>query len=48
MVWVHNKIKTTSKDDRTRYGSRKEKERQAEGEMKRLRQHDGMDRFKVR
>ena len=45
MVWAHNKINRTCKDDPTGPCTRRQKERQTEKEMGR--QHNGMDRFKV-
>ena len=33
MVWAHNKINRTCKDDSTGHGTRREKERQTEKEM---------------
>ena len=45
MVWAHNKINRTCKDDPTGHCTRREKERQTEKEMGR--QRNGMDRFKV-
>ena len=45
MVWGHNKINTTCKDDPTGHGSRREKERQTEKEMGR--QYIRMYRIRV-
>ena len=33
MIWAHNKINRTGKDDTTGHGARREKERQTEKEM---------------
>ena len=45
MVGAHSKINRTCKDDPTRYGIRRDKERQTEKEMGR--QHYGMDSLKL-
>ena len=45
VVWAHNKINKTCKDDPTRHGTRREKQRQTEEEIRR--QHSGMDTFKL-
>ena len=43
MVWAHNKINRTGKDDPEGHGTGREKERQTEKEM--ARQHTRMDRM---
>ena len=45
MVWAHKKIKRICKDDPTRHGTRREKERETEKGIGR--QHTRMDRFRV-
>ena len=45
MVWAHNKINRTCKDDPAGHCTKREKERQTEKEMGR--QRNGMDRFKA-
>ena len=45
MVWAHNKINRTCKDDPSGRGTRREEERQTEKEMGKY--YIGMDRIRV-